>query len=49
MLTDVQSSHGREIERRRGISDLPLGHDRCKARPRLTPEKAQMVSGHYKE
>lgn len=25
---------------------LPLGHDRCKAQPRLTPEKIQIVSGH---
>lgn len=25
---------------------LPLEHDRCKAQPRLTPEEAQIVSGH---
>lgn len=32
-----------------GVCDIPLEHDHCKARPRLTPEKAERVSGYYKE
>ena len=27
---------------------IPLEHDHCKVRPRLTPEKAERVSGHYR-